>query len=264
MKTSQTPGKPRVSRPASIVQRPASRVSLKASIIIPAYEEEKGLFVVLSKMVNILGNDCEIIVVDDGSNDLTSKVASKFPCKVIKHEVNKGKGNALRTGVFAAQGKNIIFIDADDTYPVELLPQIIKDLENYDLVTCSRVRGKKHIPAFNRIGNFLISNLIRRIYGFTPRDPLTGLYGIKKTCFDRMKLISDRFGIETEIAIKASRMRLRMLDRPVKYYRRIGSPKLNSFKAGGEILYIIMRFLFWIPEKKINSEYQEFVRLTDH
>jgi len=223
---------------------------VKASIVIPAYEEENGLQVVLSKIVNMIDNDSEVIVIDDGSQDRTSEVASNFPCRVIKHEVNRGKGEALKTGVNIANSESVIFIDADNTYPAELIPQIIKDLETYDLVICSRIRGKEYIPAFNRIGNFVIRNLIRRIYGFKPKDPLTGLYAIKKEYFDEMGLISNRFGIESEIAIKATRMHLKMLDRPITYNKRIGKPKLNSYKAGAEILSTIFRFLFWKPSSK--------------
>ena len=65
------------------------------TIIIPAWNEEKGLPIVLSKIFSVIDDTCEVIVVDDGSSDKTSEVASQFPCHIVKHEVNKGKGEAM-------------------------------------------------------------------------------------------------------------------------------------------------------------------------
>ena len=67
----------------------------KATIIIPAYNEEDGVAVVLKRVFQVLNGTCEVIVIDDGSDDATAEVAAGFPCRLIKHEVNQGKGEAL-------------------------------------------------------------------------------------------------------------------------------------------------------------------------
>jgi Glycosyltransferases involved in cell wall biogenesis len=89
----------------------------QTTIIVPAYKEEEGLPIVLGGIFKILDDSYEVIVVDDGSTDGTSEVASQFPCRVIRQEVNRGKGEALKTGFRLARGENIISMDADDTYP---------------------------------------------------------------------------------------------------------------------------------------------------
>jgi len=219
------------------------------TIIVPAYNEEEGLPIVLRKLFNLIGNNYEVIVVDDGSTDGTFKVASQFPCRLIRHEVNRGKGEALKTGIKNARGDNIIWIDADDTYPVEAIPQIAEALKSHDMVVGSRVYGKENVPRFNRLGNWIFRTMIKKIYGFKAHDPCTGLYGAKKRYLERMRLSSKRFAIEPEISIKGSRMKLEMVDIPIEYRPRIGNAKLSAIKVGFEDLKIILSLVFWQPDK---------------
>ncbi len=223
------------------------------TIIIPAWEEEEVLPVVLTKVIQIIDDSYEVIVVDDGSDDGTAEVASRFPCRVIRHKVNKGKGEALQTGITQAKGENIIWIDADDSYPVELIPRMVEAFDSYDMVVCSRKYGRENIPPFNRIGNFIFRNMIKGIYGFKPYDPCTGLYGAKKCYLEMMKLSSRRFAIEPEISIKGSRMKLKMLEIPIEYRARVGDSKLNAVKVGFEDLWTILRLIPWRPSKDGNE-----------
>ncbi|MBA7502776.1 Undecaprenyl-phosphate mannosyltransferase [subsurface metagenome] len=217
----------------------------QTTLIVPAYNEEDGLPIVMEKIFKVINGSYEVIVVDDGSTDRTSEVASQFSCRAIRHEVNRGKGEALKTGIKNAVSDNIIWTDADDTYPVELIPQMVEALDSYDVVVCSRKYGRGNIPRFNRLGNWLFRTLIRNIYGFKPYDPCTGLYGAKKCHLERMNLSSKRFAIEPEISIKGSRMKLRMLEIPIEYKARVGSAKLNAIKVGFEDLWTILKFIFW-------------------
>jgi glycosyltransferase involved in cell wall biosynthesis len=223
------------------------------TIIIPAWREEKGLPIVLNKVLNIIDQTYEIIVVDDGSDDGTSQVASQFPCRVIRHEVNKGKGEAIKTGIKEASGENVIWVDADDSYPPELIPEIAESLRSYDIVVCSRRRGLKNMPLFNQFGNWIFRTMIKTIYGFKPYDPCSGLWGAKKSKLMMMRLSAERFAIEPEIAMKGSRMKLRMLDIPIEYRVRVGETKLNGIKVGFEDLWAIIKLIPWRPEKNADG-----------
>lgn len=216
-----------------------------ATIIVPAYNEEQGLPIVLDRVFKVVNDDYEVIVVDDGSTDETPKVACQFPCRLIRHDVNKGKGKALQTGITVARAENVIWIDADGSYPAEVIPKMAEALKTYDMVICSRKYGKQNIPHFNRVGNFIFRNMIKGIYGFKAYDPCTGLYGAKKRYLEMMKLSSQRFAIEPEISIKGSRMNLKILDIPIEYYQRIGDAKLSGIKVGLEDLWTILRLAFW-------------------
>jgi len=232
-----------------------SRSAKLHTIIVPAWREEKGLPIVLNKVFQVINDTYEVIVVDDGSDDKTSEVASKFPVILIRHEVNKGKGEALKTGIRHAAGKNIIWIDSDDTYPTEKIPDIANALsEGVDLVYASRIAGRDKIPAFNRVGNFVFRLLIRGIYGFKPYDPCTGLCGVRRDHLIAMGLSSKRFAIEPEIAMKAGRMGLRMLDMPIEYRPRIGQAKLNAIVVGFEDMLMILCLLFWRPRRVDGGE----------
>ena len=213
------------------------------TVIVPAYNEEAGLDVVLGKLSKIIDQSTEIIVVDDGSTDGTAEVARRFRCEIIVHSANKGKTHAVLTGLESASGENIVLIDADDTYPAEVIPEIIHGLVDHEMVVGARVSGRDNIPLFNRFGNKIFSFIIRHLYGYMARDPLTGLYGIRKSVMMNMDLDSTGFGIETEIAIKAGRMRLNVLDIPIDYAPRIGEAKLHGFSGGFQILRTITEAL---------------------
>ncbi|MBA7631195.1 Undecaprenyl-phosphate 4-deoxy-4-formamido-L-arabinose transferase [subsurface metagenome] len=229
------------------------RIAKLNTIIIPAWREEKGLAVVLTKVFQMIDDTYEVIVVDDGSDDASAQVASQFPCRVIRHELNRGKGEALKTGIRQARGENIIWIDADDTYPVELIPQIVEGLVSHDMVVCSRKFGRENIPCLNRIGSLVFRHAIRTIYGFMPYDPFSGLCGVKKRYLEMMNLSSQRFAIEPEISIKGSRMKLKMVDIPIEYQARVGDTKLNWVKVGFEDLWTILRLIHWRPTKGRNG-----------
>jgi len=202
------------------------------TIIVPVYNEEEGLPIVLNKIFQVIDENFEVLVIDDGSTDESLKAAARFPCRVTAHQTNQGKGEAMKTGIRQAKGRSLIFIDADDTYPVETIPEIAKRLEEFDMVLTSRTKDKRNIPFLNRIGNTIVRGLVRRLYGLRVSDPLTGFYGIKRIYLEQMRLDSTGFGIESEIAVKASRMGLKIMEIPIQYRKRIGESKLNRLKDG--------------------------------
>lgn len=227
-----------------------SRTNIATTIIVPAYNEEDGLSMTLSKLFRQLDDSYEIIVVDDGSTDRTSEVAKDFPCRLISHDFNRGKGEALRTGIKHARGDNVIWIDADDTYPVEIIPEMVEALKEVDVVVGSRMTGNENIPAFNRFGNWIFRTMIKTIYGFSAHDPCTGLYGAKKSRLIQMNLSAKGFAIEPEVSIKSSRMKLKTRDIPLHYRPRIGETKLNAISVGFEDLAKILGLLLWRGDRR--------------
>ena len=220
-----------------------ARRPVTTSVIVPAFNEEDGIAIVLEKLCAVLDDRFEIIVVDDGSTDATAEIAGDFGCTVISHPANAGKASAVRTGIAAAAGDNIIVIDADDTYPVDVIPEIARELEGHDMVVTLRTEGRENIPWFNRFGNGIFRALIRHLYGFMPRDPLTGLYGLKRDVLLSMSLDSSGFGVETELTIKAGRMGLNIHEIPITYRTRIGEAKLHGLGSGLRILQTILKAL---------------------
>ena len=216
-----------------------------ATVLIPAYNERHGLPPMLVRLRPLLDETYEVLVVDDGSTDGTATVAATLGARVISHTVNRGKAAAVRTGVAEARGLHIIVIDADDTYPVEDIPRVAEALKSTDFVIGVRRGGREYISPFNRLGNHFFGVLIGAFAGRRLADPLSGLYGLRRDSLQQMELASPGFGIEAEIAIKAGRWGLSMLELPVDYRPRIGISKLSPIRDGILILKTALVHARW-------------------
>lgn len=228
--TASLPPHNRVPGPGAVVDGPA------ASVILPAYNEAAALPTVLMALFAVLDESCEVIVVDDGSSDETAAIARGFPCRVIRHQRNSGKGAALRTGLAAARGRAVVVMDADNTYPAEAIPQLVKLLDRYDLVRGVRRHTADSSPLLNRLGNQLFDLSLTWLYGLEGGDYLTGLYGFSRRAIEAIEFTADGFDIEVEIGIKARALELRTAAVPISYHARLGEKKLRALRDGWRIL----------------------------
>ncbi len=119
--------------------------ALIATVILPAYNEAEALPSVLSGLFAVLDRRYEVIVVNDASSDDTATIAQRYPCQLLNHPFNRGKGAAVRTGLMVARGRFIIVMDADNTYPPEAIPEMVQALQEVDFVRCSRSVGASNI-----------------------------------------------------------------------------------------------------------------------
>ncbi len=214
---------------------------IHTTVLIPVYNEEAALPRVLEDVIASVGPGYEILVVDDGSSDATVAVAQRYPCLVISHEANRGKGAAMRTGLAHARGEKVIFIDGDATYPASAIPEISRQLDRYDLVRCVRNEGRDNMPLVNRLGNLFFDHLIRSVHQVEGGDMLSGLYGLHRRHLLAMQLESDGFDIETEIMVKAGLLALTANSMPIQYHERIGEKKLKPLRDGWAILLRVLR-----------------------
>lgn len=217
----------------------ASAGVLAATVVLPAYNEETGLRALLPSLLALSRDRFEVVVVDDGSTDATASLAESMGCRVVRHAANAGKGVAVRTGLLAARGEKVIIMDADDTYPVDAVPEIIAQLDDCEMVVGCRTLGRANIPLFNRFGNALLTKAIRFASGSRWTDPLTGFYGIRRSALERMNLESNGFSLEAEIAMKSARLKLRVVDHPIVYRARAGASKLHPVRDGIRIAAMI-------------------------
>jgi dolichol-phosphate mannosyltransferase len=166
-------------------------VPVTLSVIVPAYREGPRLEASLTRLVAALGADArvdgtEIVVVNDGSDDDTGEVARAFasahphpPVTVIDHAVNRGKGQALRTGTAAASGAELAFIDADMDLDPHGIAVLLAQLSAHDadIVVGSKIHPGSDVawPLLRRVQSSVYRALVRALFHLPVRDTQTGL-----------------------------------------------------------------------------------------
>jgi hypothetical protein len=187
-------------------------------------------------------------VVDDGSTDDTATVAERYPVRLIQHQANSGKGVAIRTGIAEANGENIVIMDADATYPVPAIKEMVDLLDENDLVRGIRESDDESMPLVNRLGNWLFNKLLSISHGLEGADQLTGLYALRRSEAVKLSTEARGFDIETEIGIKAKARGLREAEIPISYLPRVGEKKLSPWKDGMRILgRVVLLLLIYNP-----------------
>jgi glycosyltransferase involved in cell wall biosynthesis len=233
----------------------------KITIIIPCYNEEKGIGKVIDSIpVHKLARHhymTEIIVVDNNSTDKTAKIALEKNVRVIK-ETKKGKGSAVKTG-FENVSKDtnyIVMLDGDNTYKGSEIIRMIEPLESKfsDVVVGSRLNGKLKQGSLifqNRVANWAYTFLVRHFYMANTTDVLSGYYAWKKEVVDKVKpyLTSNGFSIEMEMTIKLVRMGYEICSVPITYDRREGITKVETIKDGFLVLHMFTKNFFWRPKE---------------
>jgi glycosyltransferase involved in cell wall biosynthesis len=231
----------------------------QVSIVIPCYNEEKGIGMVLQQIpfnrLERYGYSVEILVIDNNSSDDTAKIAQSMGAKVI-FEQNKGKGNALVTG-FRNISKNsdvVVMIDGDNTYSLTEIIRMIEpiDSEFCDVVIGSRLNGKiskKSMSFFNRVGNWIFTFLVRVACQSNVTDVCTGYIAWKRDVIDKILpyLDSSGFSIEMEMIIKMAKLNYEIYAVPISYDIREGKSSLHPIKDGSFILYNWFKYIWWRP-----------------
>ncbi len=174
--------------------------------IIPAYNAERTIGILIERVKKFIPLK-DIIVVDDGSNDMTSKIAFDRGVNVLKHDENYGKGKALKTGFEFARSNNydaVLTLDADLQHDPDEIPKFIDKLnEGFDIVIGNRMRNLKSMPIERIFSNKITSFLISLRTGRKIPDSQCGFRLIKRAVIEKISAKSDGFGFESEFLIKA-------------------------------------------------------------
>lgn len=197
------------------------------SIVIPVYNEEKTIGIVLDKLSKMsLPLDVEIIVVDDGSMDSSKKIIKEKAVRykkiiLIEHKKNQGKGAAVITGFNSAKGEILLIQDADLEYNPKDIPMLLSPIISgkEKVVYGTRLRrkavlfGKDKTPLpFHFFGNKFLSLITTILYGESITDMETGYKVLKKSVLDGIKLRSRSFDFEPEITAKILKKGVHILE----------------------------------------------------
>lgn len=229
----------------------------KLSVVIPCYNEEQTLAQVVEKVgaVDITGLDMEIVIVDDCSSDASLKIAQGLAVdnprvQVFHHQINQGKGAALRTGFAAATGDLVIVQDADMEYDpndyVKLLKPILTG--EADIVYGSRFLDRGATEAhylIHGLANRFLTVLSNLFTGLKLTDMETCYKLIPKRLLDQITITENRFGIEPEVTAKLAHMKPkpRFVEVPVAYNNRsYEEGKKIGWKDGVSAIRCILKF----------------------
>lgn len=220
------------------------------SVVIPAYNEEKGIESIVRRVLSIeskLGevgvNQLEVLVVDDGSKDRTAEIARSIPgVRLISNPGNRGYGAALKNGFSNAQGELIGFLDADGTYPPEYFPHLCKiALDGGELVIGSRMAGEEsEMPLTRRIGNLFFAVLLSLVGRQRVTDSASGMRVFRREILEQVYPLPDGLNLTPVMSTRAIHEGIRIVEVPIPYSERVGRSKLSVIRDGGVFLQSIL------------------------
>ncbi|MCD6500074.1 MAG: glycosyltransferase family 2 protein [Deltaproteobacteria bacterium] len=224
------------------------------SIVVPAYNEEKGIRPVLIEIDRVLkeaGVEAEILVVDDGSDDATADEAAKAAASVIvlRHRENLGYGAALKTGFRHARYDWVAIIDADGTYPAPDLIRILAQRPDNDMVVGARTGMNVHIPLIRRPAKWVLRRLANYLSKRTIPDLNSGLRTIRKALVERyMGLFPNGFSLTTTVTLALLVGGYQVQFVPIDYRRRTGRSKIRPIRDTLGFATLILRtVIFFNP-----------------
>ncbi|MDH3403785.1 MAG: glycosyltransferase family 2 protein [Acidobacteriota bacterium] len=225
----------------------------RLSIVIPAYNEVRTVEELLRRVREAelpAGLERQIVVVDDGSTDGTSELLERLRTpgmELIRHEENRGKGAALRSGFARADGDILLVQDADLEYHPRDYPALLAPILDgeADVVFGSRFHGGPQRVLFfwHYVGNRALTLLSNLLSDLNLSDMETCYKVMRREAIAGLELSSNRFGIEPELTAKLAKRKLRIFEVPISYYgRTYEEGKKIGWRDGVAAAWAIVRY----------------------
>lgn len=211
------------------------------SIILPAKNEALGLARILPELKALLP-EAEILLVDDGSEDVTAEVAASQGVRVLRQPYSKGNGAAVKAGARAARGDILVFMDADGQHRPEDIPRLLEKLDQgYDMVVGARSRESQaglHRATANGFYNRLASWMV----GHKVADLTSGFRAVRADKFRQfLHLLPNGFSYPTTITMSFFRAGYSVAYVPIHAPQRLGKSHLRIWRDGVRFLIIIFK-----------------------
>lgn len=224
--------------------RPTGTTPQCITVILPAYNEEVsiGSIVLLTRLYAD-----KVIVVDDGSSDRTTDIASKAGAEVIVHKVNTGKGGALRTGFAAAVERGadvIVTMDSDAQHNPADIPRLVAPIlkGEADMVNGSRYLNglDKNTPAYRRVGQTVLDTATNLNSGLRITDSQSGFRAFAASTADIFRFRAQGMAIESEMLADAGKAGLRITEVEIGVRYDVDGSTLNPVKHGIQVLFSVL------------------------
>ena len=226
---------------------------INLSVIIPCYNEEKTIFLIVEKIKKIKNLTIEIIIVDDCSTDSTSDVLKNisqvYPdIKIIRHEHNSGKGSAIQSGIKLVTGNIVLIQDADLEYDPSDYHNLLQPFieTDADVVYGTRFKGGKYVRLhffWHYLANKILTTITNIVTNLNMSDMETGYKVFKSDIIKSLKLNENSFGIEPEITVKLAKKKYIFYEVPISYHgRSYEQGKKITLKDAFIAIYCIFRY----------------------
>jgi len=225
----------------------------RLSVVTITLNEEEAVARVIPDIKQATGGNCEIVVVDS-STDRTPEIARSLGARVI-HQEPRGYGIAMREALLAAEGEIVISTDCDDTYPMEMIPDFVRGIEEgFDIVSGSRLLGQfkpVNMPASNWLANWLFAAITQALYGFPTTDVTTGMRAYRRQVLHSIDWETN-YALPAELLIRPLLKGFRLKEIPIPYRARVGEITLHRWRSGKAFLRGITKYKFgWRIDPKL-------------
>ncbi|MGI8422828.1 MAG: glycosyltransferase family 2 protein [Chloroflexota bacterium] len=225
------------------------------TVVIPAVNEGESVGSVVRQIAATMeatGQPFEIIVVDDGSTDDTAQRARQAGATVLQHPQNQGYGAGLKTGISRAQFDRIIITDADGTYPIDRIPDLMAESDRFDMVVGARGGKFYRESAFKEPARLIFGALCSWVTGTPVPDVNSGLR-VFRTSLARQyfHVISQGFSFTTTITLAALSNGYFVKYLPIDYHRRVGKSKVSLLRDVPRTTQIILQAVVYYNPIKL-------------
>ena len=230
------------------------------TIVVPVYNERGAVEDSIQRMKHVtdsVGNEIEVIFVDDGSTDGSEAVLadqSQNPFRVIRSENNCGYGASLKRGIRAAKYDVIAITDADNTYPDERIPELYKTMResSLDMLVGARMGASVHIPWIRKPPKWALNKLANYLCGKQIPDLNSGLRLMKREVVERfMHILPDSFSFTTTITLALMTNGYAVEYVPIDYAHRSGSSKIRPIHDTLNFVQLILRTVMYFNPLRV-------------
>ena len=227
----------------------------EVSIVVPAYNEEEGIRSVVQGIIETVESmdiEYELIIVNDGSTDNTSRMVEGLSVKLINHQKNKGYGAALKTGISNSKYENVLIIDADGTYAPEYIPVLLNFADENDMVVGARTGADVKIPLIRKPAKWILNQLANYLAEAKIPDLNSGIRIMKKSVINEfIRILPDGFSFTTTITLATLTNDYQVEFVPINYNKRDGKSKIRPIYDTLNFLQLIIRTIMYFNPLKV-------------